>query len=489
MTIASGASKNFADTGVDTAAQKSPTVTKQPRIYSPSGTFIIALAGYMLFFAGHYVSGDTAQRIAWAKALLEGSNDISSYYAGLHFTKYGIGGSLLHMPFLLIAAGIKRLTGIRCEGPVNMMLYEINGALGITLIFSILRDRCKLTSRDAFIRAVVIGFATVWFAYTKVEYAESLAAVSLLAALRFADSRPVTAGFAGGLSIAIRPDYLLWLVPSAICGSRNRVSLVKVFAGTIPWLLVILWSNYARTGNIWSSGYEVNFSTPLLLGVYGLLFSAGKSALIFSPLLLLYCSAVRRLWPEQSMRWLVTWSLVVVVGQLCFYGKWWDWSGDDSWGPRLIIFGTLAALLTIAASDLSYTRGFAVLAVLGFLVQLPPLLIGPHTVILMDHRLSVESGDWSSTTMPLSLDQVRFDPAYSQFVNTTNLLLLKALPSSKTLRSTRWMTSAPVVSMEIPIDLLWVRLFQIASSDHGSVRYGYVEPRALMSTMAGARER
>ena len=417
----------------------------------------------MFFFAGHYVSGDTAQRIAWAKALLNGSNDISAYYPGLRFTKYGIGGSLMHMPFLLIAAGIKRMTGIRCEGPVNMMLYEINGALGVTLIYSILRDRCGLTSRDAFIRAVVIGFATVWFAYTKVEYAESLAAVALLATLRFADSRSLIAGFAGGLSIAIRPDSLLWFLPTAICGSRNRASLVKLLAGTIPWVVVILWSNYARTSHIWSSGYEVNFTTPFLLGVYGLLFSAGKSALIFSPLLLLYCSAVSRLWPEKSMRWLANWSLMMVVGQLCFFGKWWDWSGDDSWGPRLIIFATLAALLTIAATDSARTRWFALLAIVGFLVQLPPLLIGPHTVILMDHGRLVEGGDWSSAAMPLSLDQVRFDPAYSQLVNTTNLLLLKILPSSRTLQSTRWMTSEPPVSTNIPIDILWVRLLMTRS--------------------------
>ena len=428
--------------------------------YSHTATFSVAFAVYMLFFAGHYVTGDAAQRIAWAKALLNGSNDISDYFPGLHFTKYGIGGSLIHIPFLWTARAITRLTGIHCEGPVNMLLYEINGALGVTIIYSILTERCDLPRRDAFVRSLVIGFSSVWFTYTKVEYAESLAAVALLSTLRFADSRPITAGLLGGFAIALRPDCILWFIPTTIFGTSSRASRIRVFLAAVPWLALVLWSNYARTGAIWNSGYEIDFSTPLLVGLYGLVFSAGKSALIFSPLLILYFSAVKRLWHDPKVKWLLNWSIVLIAGQLCFYGKWWDWSGDDSWGPRLIIFGSLAALLAIGVSDLPRTRWFRVLAGIGLVLQLPPLLIGPHTVILIDHqRPTAQSSDWTQARGPLTLDDVRFNPAYSQVTNTADLLLLKMLPGTGLVRRTRWMAREfPSGRANVPIDVLWLRL-------------------------------
>jgi hypothetical protein len=69
-----------------------------------AGVFGCSFLIYFAFFGGHYVSGDNAQRIAWAKALLDcHCNDISAYLPGLHFSKYGIGLSLLHLPLIMSA--------------------------------------------------------------------------------------------------------------------------------------------------------------------------------------------------------------------------------------------------------------------------------------------------------------------------------------------------------------------------------------------------
>jgi hypothetical protein len=419
--------------------------------------FFVAFSGYMLFFGGHFVTGDNAQRIAWAKALLDhGSNDISSYFPGLHYTKYGIGASLLHIPFLIAARVIKRLTGISCEGPLAMLLYELNAALGLMLIFLILTANCAVARADAFFRTLVIGFTTVWLPYSKVDYAETLAAVALLGVFYFADSMPLIAGLCGAWAIMLRSDSLPWLFITALFATRDRKALMWIAAGAAPGLLLTFWANYARTGDIFNSGYELIFDTPLLTGVYGLLFSAGKSALLFSPLLILYPSAIADLWHSQSGRRLAAWSLTLTAAQLCFFGKWWDWSGEDSWGPRLIIYATLAALIVIAASDISRTGFFTAAAIIGFFVQLPPVLIGPHTTVVLD-RLCTVTVSSNGDSHPLTLDETLFIPAYSQLANTANLLLLKIAPQAESLRQTAWVSgiNPPIDPHQFPVDLFW----------------------------------
>lgn len=48
--------------------------------------FACAFAIYLATFGGHYVSGDEAHRIAWAKSLIDcHCNDISRYFPGEHY--------------------------------------------------------------------------------------------------------------------------------------------------------------------------------------------------------------------------------------------------------------------------------------------------------------------------------------------------------------------------------------------------------------------
>jgi hypothetical protein len=436
-----------------------PAATQAPSAWTARRLFFIALATYMIFFGGHYVSGDNAQRIAWAKALLyHGSNDLSASFPGLHYTKYGIGASLLHMPFLLAADGIKRLTGISCEGPIGMVLYELNAALGLTLIFSILVARSGIKPADAFVRSLVIGFCTIWFPYSKIDYSETLAAVALLAVFRFAEDRPWIAGLCGSMAIMLRSESILWLWITVLFATLEWKALVRIAIGSTPGLIITFWANFARSGNILSSGYEVDFSTPLLIGIYGLLFSAGKGALFFSPLLFLFPWAVADLSHSRNGRRLAGWAITMAAAQLCFYGRWWDWSGEDSWGPRLITYAMLTALITIAASGVSRTRFFIAAAIAGLCLQLPPVLIGPHTSIMIDRTRAVSVPGPARAPFMLSLDDMHFIPAYSQITNTANLLLLKIAPDAAALDQTAWMRGIdpPVDIHKIPIDLFLI---------------------------------
>lgn len=110
-----------------------------------AAVFGCAFLIYLVFFGGHYVSGDNACRIAWAKALIDcRCNNIVAYMAGAQlplgkpYLKYGIGQPLLHVPLIMLVRLITSATGIPIEGPLNMLLYTFNGALGVALLYLLL---------------------------------------------------------------------------------------------------------------------------------------------------------------------------------------------------------------------------------------------------------------------------------------------------------------------------------------------------------------
>jgi hypothetical protein len=281
----------------------------------------------------------------------------------------------------------------------------------------------------------------------------------LLVVATLAERQAWMAGLAGGFAVAVRSDALLWLGLTVIFAMESQASRARVIAGALPGLALMLISNYARSGNPIDSGYEIAFSTPLLTGLYGLLFSAGKSVVLFSPLLLLYPAAVAAGWRDGRDRWLLNWSLALIIGQGLFFGKWWDWSGDDAWGPRLVILAMMAALIVIAASRWAGTRWFVGLTALGALLQLPPLLMGPLTSIMIDHTREVtKSAGWSERRAPITLDDVLFDPAYSQVTNTIELLCFELAPETPWLRRTSWLAgmTPPLERRQIDLDIFWL---------------------------------
>ena len=335
-----------------------------------------------------------------------------------------------------------------------MMLYTLNGAFGVALIYLIVA-RQGVQWRSAAIGALAIGVTSVWFAYSKVEYAEALVTTLILAMYLLADDHPWVAGLMGGLAIAARQDVLFFVALTGAIAPSHRKSWLPIALGTIPGLVLTMAANHARTGSILNSGYEVDFRTPILTGLYGFLFSAGKSLFLFSPLMVLYPAAARRLWEEPARRRLVVWSVALLVAQLSLYSKWWDWSGDDAWGPRFLVIATMVCLTVIVASDYARSRWFVVLAMLGVLIELPAVLMGPHSSLMLVHLR--ETDPITSARSPITLDDMRFDPKYSQVTATVELLLFK-ISGGRLEASSAFLSSfdPPLRPDQIEFDILWL---------------------------------
>ena len=64
--------------------------------------FAVFFALYLVTWGGHYTSGDGAQKVAWAKAMLGTPAEASPPSGGV-YSKYGIGHSLIALPPLAVA--------------------------------------------------------------------------------------------------------------------------------------------------------------------------------------------------------------------------------------------------------------------------------------------------------------------------------------------------------------------------------------------------
>lgn len=147
------------------------------------------------------------------------------------------------------------------------------------------------------------------------------------------------------------------------------------------FILLLIFNNWRFAGNasLLGGGYSdqaegVALSTPVLVGLHGLLFSPGKGLFFFSPAAILGIWGWFRL--PRHLRWF---GLAIAVGYLPFalaMVKWQNWEGGWCWGPRHIV--QLHAPLVLGAMTLlgdSCRRPvrngvIKAIAIVGLLVQL-----------------------------------------------------------------------------------------------------------------------
>jgi hypothetical protein len=165
---------------------------------------------------------------------------------------------------------------------------------------------------------------------------------------------------------------------------RDRAALLRVLGfaafAFLPFLLLAGAYNRARWGSPLITGYEAVQSSAtesILLGLYGFVFSLGKSVFVFSPPLVLAIFAAV-LFARQHRRAALGAALVSGAMVLA-YARFTFWPGDWSWGPRYLTFLVPAAMLPVApALDHWWagprrrwaTAALALVAALGLGVQL-----------------------------------------------------------------------------------------------------------------------
>ena len=156
--------------------------------------------------------------------------------------------------------------------------------------------------------------------------------------------------------------------------------LGRVAAFALPLLVavgVVLGLNRLHFGGWFASAYAdqpegIRFTTPLVAGLYGFLFSVGKSVFLFSPALLLGVAGFGRFARRHGA--LAAGAATVVLLSLLIHARWQNWAGGWCWGPRHIFLAHVFAVLPAAGFVLRWTRSraavFFTVILLGAGVQL-----------------------------------------------------------------------------------------------------------------------
>jgi hypothetical protein len=321
---------------------------------------------------------------------------------GRYYAPYGIGHAVYSIPFYVLARLAERWTGLAVGKPEALTKAgfvvgsAVAAALTVWIAFLFAWRLCG-SIRAAIETALVLGVGTLLWPYAKYGFSAPLATLCVLfgtygawVGARFDRRAVLVLGGVGlGSALLVRHELALLCLPVGlwlVAESRYDWRLVVrrgllVGVPVVIALLVTLYYDAARFGNPLDTGYlrdETLGFGPFWAGLAGLMVSPGRSAFVYSPVLLAGLAALvalRRRDPRTM--WLFAGEFLIM---LVFYASLSNWDGDRSYGPRYLL-PVLPLLILPLADWFSRSRGRlqptlvnAVVA-LSVLVQIPGVLV------------------------------------------------------------------------------------------------------------------
>ena len=318
---------------------------------SALGVFLV-LAGIYLATASFRIDTiDTGVRLEVARSLVrEGTPAVEPMrmqtpfgivgsfpgQGGRHFAVYGIGQSLLMVPFVALG-GEHDATLIPI---INLLATALTAAMLV-----LLAGRLGFSERAGVRVALLYGVATLAWPHAKFTFEAPLESAAGVAALFFAlrEGRrsAVLAGLAFGAALLVRPTAVLflpalaWLIATGPHG-RGRAGAFALAAA--PAVAVVLGYNALRWGDALSVGYdrtEFRYFAPQARAFFGLVASPGRSFFVYNPALVLAFSGFRG-FRRAAPRFAPVIPLIAGA-YLAFLSFVTVWSGDWTWGPRHLL--------------------------------------------------------------------------------------------------------------------------------------------------------
>jgi len=281
-------------------------------------------------------------------------------------------------------------------------------ALAVAAYF-LLVLRLGLNPQSSLACSLLLGFSTPLFVYSGWLYSEpATIAIFLIAALllfssgqRIPLSRAVFGSLLLAFSIHVRPANMVTVfvfIAAALVldwssggtGFRYQTTVILlVIIGTSGALYLA--RNYALFGNPFDFGVPAiaetgkdldSWHNPVWIGLFGFLFSPGKSVFLFSPPIILGVLGLPHLWQRNR-------ALAFLCGagplvNLFFYSFRTQWEAGYCYGPRYLIASLTLLIIPVAAlfqTPPQWLRpAFWISALSGFLVQ----VIGLSTNIMED---------------------------------------------------------------------------------------------------------
>ncbi|MBA3393305.1 MAG: hypothetical protein H0T89_11705 [Deltaproteobacteria bacterium] len=321
--------------------------------------------------------------------------DIPAGRGGKYYGIAPIGPSAVHVPGAVVAQ-VTHAIAPRHDVLVRPLATHLApaalGALTCVLMFLLLLD-LGIRPRTASICTAILACATTTWVYARMPYSEILQMTCFLGLFRQVLRVCKEPLRKDALWLGVWAGCLFnakYVFASAILGAaavivwtlrRRWPELVRVIGWAavtgVPLLVIALVYNYLRWSSITRTGYEpyldMYFGGSVFDGAWGMLLSPNKSALLYSPplvLALLALPAAVRAVPRLGLA-----MLAVVVPVFLVYCTYRSWSGDYAWGPRFFVWAVPVLLVPLAwfidRSASRWRRGVVIgVVTAGVIVQL-----------------------------------------------------------------------------------------------------------------------
>ena len=437
---------------------RTPSIAATARLLALAAFLVFALTG-----GGRIAGSDEVTMFELSRAMLHGHIDVPEGATlqgpdGRFYSKNTAGEAILAMPLVAaaeMAAKAAHFRETRAMLAARFVASFFNAVLSALLLAAlyVLARRLGVRARAALAAAVLLGFTTPTWIYAKSFMAEPLESLGLLLTLGAAAmaaaggdvDRPGTrrwlswAALGAFLAVSAKASMLTLTLAAllALRPWRRPLRLVLPLAGIALAIAGHLAYNFARFHNALESGYGAQastsaFSTPLVVGLYGLLVSSGKGVFWFAPALWLLpwgaSEMLRRRAHGDEPRhgWAAEGAFVGAAAMwaigLAQYATFQHWAGDGSWGPRYLVPLLPPAFLVIAFAleygSRTVKRAAWVLAAIGLLVQ----IAGVGIYFGAEMR---EVGDYPYVRAlddPHSLESSHFNPRYSPIAEHWKIL-------------------------------------------------------------------
>lgn len=402
--------------------------------------FLGSLSLYLLTAGGSLSSTDATVMFDLTRSLVERRSialsdnllglDANRGLDGRFYSQYGLGQSIVNIPFYLVGVAVRDVAGLSLGKPdtipkaVVALGNTVTSAACVSLIWLFALALCG-AARPALAAALTAALASPLWPYSKFGFSVPLTAVLLVGAgyllWRAAASGRTAAAWGAGATLGFawltRHEIVVVLVPFVLylwLAARERGHDPGRAARQVGALLAA-----AGTGGMaWAVYNVVRFGSATYVGYTPWFTGEGYLAFLASPLgaVLLFCP-VAAVWMAAALRGPLTASgkVLLIAPAVAFYllyGSLHDWMGGRSYGPRYM----LPALLLLAPAlgpflrDASHRarRWTLALVILSALVQLPGVIVD-YSKVGLDRARSLprdasDDRTWRWSESPLVLN-------------------------------------------------------------------------------------